>query len=217
MTGLEFSGVRFAYGSSRTIFESADWSFEPGLMHAVMGPSGSGKTTLFRLASGELHPDEGRVLIEGQDLTLMDSVVLRRTLVARVHQDYRLVPFLDALDNVRLPQEIAGTLRANPTRARELLERLGLGERLHGPVERLSGGEQQRVALARALVGSPRMILADEPTGALDEEATELIATLLGQVAQEWGIVVVVATHDQDVAAHADAVVRIHSRHLFAA
>lgn len=209
-SGVTVSDLSFAYGDRHAVFEHAHWQFAPGRMHAVMGPSGSGKTTLFRLISKELLPDSGVVMIDGKDLAGIDGVRLRRSLVARVYQDYRLVPYLDALDNTRLPQEIVNTLAAEPDRAEDLLTRLGLGDHLHDRTENLSGGEQQRVAIARALVTSPRAILADEPTGALDEDSTAEISTLLAEVAHEWGLTVIVATHDEAIAGRADHVVRIH-------
>lgn len=179
-----------------------------------MGPSGSGKTTLFRLASGELTPDGGEVLIDDQDLTTIGPAKVRRTVVARVHQDYRLIPYLSALDNVQLPLEISGKLRGQEDRSLQVLKQLGLRDHVSARADTLSGGEQQRVAIARCLVRDPHIILADEPTGALDELATSEISALLATVAHDMNLVVIVATHDPNVAVHADVVWRIHDRSM---
>ena len=212
--GVVVRDLSFSYGRGRVVFDHASWVFPAGGMHVVMGPSGSGKSTFFRLLSKELTPSGGSVSIDGVDIEQIETVRLRRSVVARVYQDYRLVPYLDALDNTQLPQEVAGTLGEEPDRAGRLLTRLGLQSHLHDRTENLSGGEQQRVAIARALVVSPRVVLADEPTGALDEDATANISSLLCEVARDFGITVIVATHDESVAASADSVVRIHRHSL---
>lgn len=216
-SGITVSDLSFSYPRDRVVFDHVGWVFVPGLMHAVMGPSGSGKTTLFRLICGEIRPETGMITVGDDDMARVDSVLVRRSLVARVYQDYRLVPYLDALDNVRLPQEIAGTLKDEPDKAARLLEQLGLKNHLHDAAGTLSGGEQQRVAIARALVSSPKVILADEPTGALDEDATVMISDLLVSVAHDWGVTVVVVTHDDAVARRADSVVHIHHHQLVGA
>lgn len=229
--GLHLRDVSFAFDDGdtpRIIFDDVTIDLEAGRVYAVMGPSGSGKTTLFRLASGELTPSAGTVLVNGS--APRASVARARSkgaktskssettapppVIARIFQEYRLVPFLTALENVQLPQEIAHTLHDEPDRAAQLLERLGLSDRAGARTDSLSGGEQQRVAIARALVGSPEVLLADEPTGALDPGATDAIATLVGDLAHDLGILVVIATHDPLVAAHADVLLRLEERSL---
>lgn len=229
--GLHLRDVSFAFDDGdtpRIIFDDVTIDLEAGRVYAVMGPSGSGKTTLFRLASGELTPSAGTVLVNGS--APRASVARARSkgaktskssettapppVIARIFQEYRLVPFLTALENVQLPQEIAHTLHDEPDRAAQLLERLGLSDRAGARTDSLSGGEQQRVTIARALVGSPEVLLADEPTGALDPGATDAIATLVGDLAHDLGILVVIATHDPLVAAHADVLLRLEERSL---
>jgi putative ABC transport system ATP-binding protein len=174
-----------------------------------MGPSGSGKSTFLTCAAGLERPTEGRVLVAGQDLTEWseaDRTRFRREQIGFVFQGFHLMPYLTAEQNVGLPQRLAGH-RPDRKRVRELLARVGLGDRgSHLPAE-LSGGQQQRVAIARALVADPAVILADEPTGALDSAtAHEVLALLRGCVDQLHQTVVMV-THDPVAAAAADRVV----------
>ncbi len=227
--GLHLRDVSFAFDDGdtpRLIFDDVTIDLEAGRVYAVMGPSGSGKTTLFRLASGELTASAGTVLVNGSPprassararskgakASKSSEATAPPPVIARIFQEYRLVPYLTALENVQLPQEIAHTLHDEPDRAAELLERLGLSDRAGARTDSLSGGEQQRGAIARALVGSPEVLLADEPTGALDPGATDAIATLLGELAHDLGILVVIATHDPLVAAHADVLLRLEER-----
>lgn len=215
---LSLDNVSFHYGVSKkqrvSIFRNMSHQFTGGTFTAIMGPSGSGKTTLFRIISRELTPTEGAVDISGRDLQSIPDLELRRFLVARIYQEYRLVPFLSALDNVVLAQEVAGTQRKHPKRAAELLEQVGLSGLENSIVEEMSGGEQQRVAIARALVNDPAILLADEPTGALDEENTHAVTELLRQVAHEFGVIVIVATHDHLVAQAADDIFKISGHTL---
>lgn len=212
-TEIVLDRVSFSYElpKKRTtlIFDDVTHRFSGGTSAAIMGPSGSGKTTLFRLLSQELTPSNGTISVDGRSLTEIPDLELRRFTVARIYQEYRLIPFLTCLENVQLPQEIAGTLRGNPNRAIELLDRVGLSKLKDSTVDTLSGGEQQRVAIARALVNRPAVLLADEPTGALDETNTRVVTKLLRDVAHNLDIAVIVATHDQLVAAAADQVFKI--------
>ncbi|KPL82728.1 ABC transporter ATP-binding protein [Thermanaerothrix daxensis] len=186
-------------------------AIQPGEFVAVMGPSGCGKSTLLHLIGGLDRPTSGKVMIEGEDLTRLNDdqvTALRRRKMGFVFQFFNLIPVLNALENAALPMILDG-MRPNEAyqRAREWLERVGLGPRLtHRPSE-LSGGEQQRVAIARALASEPSIILADEPTGNLDSRASEEIAMLLRQISSEWGRTILLVTHDPRIAAYADRIV----------
>ncbi|ACU70834.1 ABC transporter related [Catenulispora acidiphila DSM 44928] len=182
-----------------------------GTFTAVMGPSGSGKSTLLNCASGLERPDFGRVLIGGQELDTSDETAatrFRRGRIGFVFQAFNLLPTLTVWQNVLLPARIAGTSlsREDKNRARLLLDRVGLGDRLnHRPAE-LSGGQQQRVAIARAIVNRPALLFADEPTGALDSVRAAEVLMLIGESVREFGQTVVMVTHDPVAAAYADRV-----------
>jgi putative ABC transport system ATP-binding protein len=183
---------------------------EAGELVAVVGPSGCGKSTLLNLLAGVDAPDEGRVRVAGVDLAAASErelVRLRREAIGVVFQAFHLVPNLTAEENVALPLALAG--RRDPARVRGLLARVGLeARRAHYPAE-LSGGEQQRCALARALVHRPALVAADEPTGNLDSASGAAVLALLDELRREEGAAVVLATHDEAVAARADRVVRL--------
>ncbi len=179
----------------------------PGEFIALQGASGSGKSTLLHLLGGLDVPDDGSIEFEGRSLAGLsprDLAAFRNAQVGFIFQAYHLLPELDALENVCLPARIARRPAAQTIRrARELLERVGLGSRLdHRPAE-LSGGEQQRVAIARALINAPPLVLADEPTGNLDSHAGAEIMDLLTALRAEHGTALVLVTHDARVAARA--------------
>ena len=183
---------------------------------AVVGPSGSGKTTLLLLLAGLERPTVGSVVLNGEPLEHMDSDGLadfRRDHLGIIFQLFHLVGSLTALDNVALPLEIAGW-RGARERATAMLDRVGLkGRGAHHPGQ-LSGGEQQRVAIARALVHEPSLLLADEPTGNLDDHTGEQVADLLFELTAAAGSTLVLVTHDLDFAARCDRVLRLHEAHL---
>jgi putative ABC transport system ATP-binding protein len=186
-------------------------TIQPGEFVAVMGPSGCGKSTLLHLIGGLDRPTSGLVIVDGENLTqLSDDQVtaLRRRKMGFIFQFFNLIPVLNALENAALPMILDGTRSDEALkRAREWLERVGLGHRLnHKPAE-LSGGEQQRVAIARALASDPAIILADEPTGNLDSRASEEIAMLMRQISSDWGRTILLVTHDPRIAAYADRIV----------
>ena len=178
-----------------------DFELEAGEFVVVTGPSGAGKSTLLHIAGGLDAPDSGTVAVGGQDVWAMSAsarAAFRRRNLGFVFQFFNLVPMLSAVENVSLPLVLDGApARAADARARELLERVGLGDRArHRPAE-LSGGQMQRVAVARALAARPSIILADEPTGNLDSQSSTEVLSLLRSLADEDGAAVVVVTHDQ--------------------
>ncbi|WP_238016063.1 ABC transporter ATP-binding protein [Dactylosporangium sp. AC04546] len=215
------SGVLQLRGVSKTYLDGADevhalrdvdLTVEAGMMVAVMGPSGSGKSTLLTIAGALEAPTAGEVLVAGQPLSEMsrdDRARLRRRAIGYVFQDYNLLPGLTAAENVALPLELDG-LPARKARAAGLraLEELGLAERASRFPDQLSGGERQRVAIARAVVGTRRLLLADEPTGALDSANGEAVMRLI-LTACRSGVGAVIVTHDAQLASWADRVVFI--------
>ena len=213
---LELRGVSKRYGSGAGevhALREVDLTLEPGTLVAVMGPSGSGKSTLLTVAGALESPDSGRVLVEGREasgLSRAHRARLRRRTIGFVFQDYNLLEGLSAAENVALPLELDGTA-ARPARAEAvaLLERLGLGGRIEAFPGELSGGERQRVAIARALVGGRRLVLADEPSGALDSANGEAVMRLLVEACQD-GVGAVVVTHDAGLAALAHRVLHLH-------
>ncbi len=216
---LEARGVTLAFGETPAL-RGADLSVAPGEIVAVMGPSGSGKSTLLHCLAGILVPDDGEVRFAGERIDTLDEArrsELRRDRFGFVFQFGQLVPELTAEENVALPLLLGG-VRREPAlrRAREWFERLGLAGLERRRSGELSGGQQQRVALARGLVGGPRVLFADEPTGALDSLTGEQVMDLLVGSAREAGTAVVLVTHEPRVAAYADREVvvrdgRVHS------
>jgi len=181
---------------------------------AITGPSGSGKSTLLNLIGTLDRPTSGRVVVDGVDVGTLRGNALadfRRERIGFVFQMFHLVPTLTALENVMLPliPYRRGLKFRLEERAQELLEAVGLGDRLHHLPGQLSGGEQQRVAIARALINTPKVILADEPTGNLDSRAGAEIVALLRQLNRERGVTVLVATHNEAVAQAADRILRL--------
>jgi putative ABC transport system ATP-binding protein len=182
---------------------------------ALVGRSGSGKSTFLHLAAGIDAPTRGSVRLLGADLAALsdrERTLARREGVGLVFQFFHLLPHLTVEDNVLVPALIAGgDLVAVRGRARDLLGRVGLGDRLAEPVQQLSGGEMQRVALCRALLRRPRLVLADEPTGNLDEPTGQVVMDLLLRMAREEGSALVYVTHSRELAALADETWRMHS------
>jgi len=193
------------------ILREIDLEVTRGGTVAVVGASGSGKSTLLAILAGLDTPSAGTVLLDGQDLFAIDEdrrAELRGRAVGFVFQSFQLLPALTALENVMLPLELAGEARADEL-ARQMLGRVGLGERLHHYPKHLSGGEQQRVALARAFVVQPKLLLADEPTGSLDADAGAEIIRLLFEMNREFGTTLVMVTHDETLAARCGRIVRL--------
>jgi putative ABC transport system ATP-binding protein len=213
MIALELRQVSKTYGSGAAevcALAGVDLSVQAGELVAVMGPSGSGKSTLLTIAGGLEEPSSGTVLVDGTALGTLSRRALarlRRRTLGFVFQDFNLLAGLTALENVSLPLELDGVrARQAQATAREALEELGLAERASRFPDELSGGERQRVAIARAVVGNRHLLLADEPSGALDSVNGESVIRLL-RAACKRGVAGVVVTHDAQLASWADRVV----------
>jgi putative ABC transport system ATP-binding protein len=214
MSMLVLSRVSKVYGQGGAAVRALDrvtLSVDEGAMVAVMGPSGSGKSTLLTIAGSLEDPTEGQVVVGGAELAGMssnDKARLRRRTIGYVFQDFNLLPGLTAGENVSLPLELDGW-PARKARAAGLaaLAELGLTERAEHYPDELSGGERQRVAIARAMVGERRLLLADEPSGALDSRNAEAVMQLLLDACKNGGMAAVVVTHDAQLASWADRVV----------
>jgi ABC-type lipoprotein export system ATPase subunit len=188
---------------------------EPGARVAIIGRSGSGKSTFLHLAAGIDEPSRGEISILGRrltDLSDRERTLQRRKKIGLVFQFFHLLPHLDVLGNVVLPSLIAGDRRNDyEARARELLQRVGLGDRSGETVEKLSGGEMQRVAICRALLRRPSLLLADEPTGNLDDETGRRVMELLLRLAEDEGSTLIYVTHSLQLAGLADETWTLHS------
>jgi putative ABC transport system ATP-binding protein len=208
---LEASGIVKGYGTV-SVLNDVDFRVEPGESLAIVGHSGSGKTTLLCVLAGLEPPDAGTVRFLDRDLYAQSPAELARQRgesMGVVFQEYHLVPSLPAVENAALPLEILGRPAA-PEKARVLLERVGLGDRLEHFPHQLSGGEQQRVAVARALAASPRILFADEPTGNLDEATAAGVEDLLFSLVEEQHVAVVIVTHNEELAARCRRILRLH-------
>ena len=197
-------------GQQLAVLRNVNFRVDAGETVAIVGHSGSGKTTLLGLLAGLDSPSRGSVELEGTDLgTLSEDgrARLRRERIGFVFQAFQLIPTLTARENVEVPLELRGT--PDPARARELLARVGLGDRGHHYPAQLSGGEQQRVAIARAFIHAPTVLFADEPTGNLDRTTGTRIIDLLFELNREQGTTLVLVTHDPDLAARAGRVIRL--------
>jgi putative ABC transport system ATP-binding protein len=194
-----------------TVLDGIDLAVRRGSTCAIVGPSGSGKTTLLGLCAGLDEPTSGTVAIDGKSINDLDEnarAALRNAKIGFVFQNFQLIPTLTAVENVLVPLELSGESNGRDAAA-ELLDRVGLGGRLHHYPVQLSGGEQQRVALARAFVNRPQLLFADEPTGNLDEESSANIEEMLFGLNSENGTALVIVTHDLDLARKAQQVVRM--------
>jgi lipoprotein-releasing system ATP-binding protein len=223
MSFLEASGLVKSYpvgGRPLTVLRDLDLQVEAGEMLAIVGASGVGKSTLLHVLGGLDRVDQGRIAIDGRELTAMpdaEIVAFRNRNVGFVFQFHHLLPEFNAIENAEMPMRIArmAMVDARP-RAEELLTRVGLGERLTHRPGTLSGGEQQRVAVARALVMRPSILLADEPTGDLDEHTADSLHALLREMHQVYGLTSVIATHNPRLAAACDRTLRLESGRLIA-
>ena len=222
-SALRLSGIErtFVQGKSRLeVLRGIDLEVNEGEIVALVGPSGSGKSTLLQIAGLLEKPDGGTIIIAGEACTDMDDD--SRTMVRRHHvgfvyqyQYHHLLPEFTAMENIAIPQIIAGTSRKESRRrAGEMLEWLGLTERASHRPARLSGGEQQRVAIGRALANAPKLLLADEPTGNLDPHTAGEVFDVLIRLARGAGLAALIATHNPDLAARMDRIVKLEDGHL---
>lgn len=208
-------------GQKRTVLNALNREFYRGEFVCLLGKSGSGKSTLLNLISGIDAPSQGNVVVFGDDgpvtlnaLSDHARTIFRRNNIGIVFQFFNLIPTLTVQENVLLPLELTGNRRDQRARALALLERVGLADRLDTYPDKLSGGEQQRVAIARALAHDPLLILADEPTGNLDEDTGETVLGLLLELTRDAGKTLFMATHDPEVARQADRVLHLEHGQL---
>ena len=213
---LSVRGVSRVFGTGGTAVQAlreVTFDVAAGAMVALVGRSGSGKTSLLNVVGGLDRPDAGTVVVDGSEVTALDEdglSRLRRERVSYIFQNFGLIPVLSAAENVGVPLRMSRTpVPERERRVELLLDLVGLGEHAQQRPDELSGGQQQRVAIARALAGSPRLLIADEPTGQLDAETGLAVMALLRAVVESEGITVLVSTHDPVMMALADRVLRI--------
>ena len=218
---LETRNVKKVYASNNQMTVAVDHvslNVKPGEFMALVGPSGSGKTTMLSMLAALLRPSDGEILIDGHDLTKMsdaDRTKFRREKIGFTFQANNLLPFLTARENVELMLRLNGKYdKAGEKRVIELLERLGLGERMNNLPRQLSGGQQQRVAIARALVHNPAVVLADEPTAALDTERAHQVVQTFANLIHEQKRAGIMVTHDLRMVQYADRVVQMVDGHV---
>ncbi|KQN76443.1 ATP-binding cassette domain-containing protein [Devosia sp. BK] len=196
---IEFSDVGLRYGNGPEILSDLTFSIEPGSFHFLTGPSGSGKTSLLRLLLLALKPSRGKVTMLNEDVGTLDrdSLLQMRRHIGIVFQEFRLLDHLTTFENVALPLRVLGQpeseYRPNVT---ELLEWVGLGERMHALPTVLSGGEKQRAAIARAVIARPKILLADEPTGNVDPDLSSRLVHLFAELNRTLGMTIILATHE---------------------
>ena len=210
MAFIEVENLTRHFGPSVAALKSVSFSVEKGEWIAVMGPSGSGKSTLMNILGGLDSPSDGSVCVGGEEIGSLSSTDLARFRAEKigfVFQQFHLVPYLTALENVMLAQYFHSL--AEESEAREALVRVGLGDRIHHLPSQLSGGEQQRVCVARALINQPNLILADEPTGNLDEVNEALVMSLFTELHRE-GHTIVMVTHDPEIGRMAERRIELH-------
>jgi len=217
---VELQQIDKHFGNEAEVLRHVDLTVQPRDTVAVLGPSGSGKSTLLNIIGGLLLPSSGRVLFDGEDLHSRDQkqlAALRNREIGFVFQAHHLLPQCSALENVLVPTLVhpKDDLRNSSTeRAQRLLSEVGLGQRLHHRPSELSGGEQQRVAVVRALINQPRILLADEPTGSLDEQATDHLGDLLCALNERHQVALVTVTHSRRLATRMDRVLTLRAGSL---
>jgi len=218
---LNVRNLRKTYTSGAkdlTVLDDINFAIEKGATFSIVGPSGSGKTTLLGLCAGLDKLDTGSVELCGQELSQLTEdkrALLRNQKVGFIFQDFQLLPTLSALENVAVPLELQGAAHAIKD-AKDLLHKVGLGDRYDHYPSQLSGGEQQRVALARAFANAPEILFADEPTGNLDEETGKKVIKLLFDLNKEMGTTLVIVTHDLDLAQLTQHILRLKGGKIIA-
>ena len=206
MNIMELNNVEYAYDNKRKVLKGVSLSLEEGQMYAILGPSGCGKTTLLSLIGGLDSPSNGQILYDGQDIEKMGLSAHRKNNIAFIFQSYNLIDYLTPKENVALTSKLPPL---------PILERVGLtDEESKRNVLKLSGGQQQRVAIARALASDAKVILADEPTGNLDEDTAADITAILKECAHQMNKCVVIVTHSNELARQADVVFRLKKGQL---
>lgn len=196
---------------SLTVLSDVNFEIEPGSSCAIIGPSGSGKTTLLGLCAGLDEAGSGSVILDGKQLEQLsedERAAVRNASVGFIFQSFNLLPTLTALENVMVPLELLGKKNVKPI-AVDLLQKVGLGDRMDHYASQLSGGEQQRVSIARAFANQPKILFADEPTGNLDQETGETIEALIFNLNRELGTTLVLVTHDQELAKRTDRILQL--------
>ena len=205
-------------GQRLSVLESLELKINPGDSVAIVGPSGAGKSTLLSLLAGLDIPEVGDILFQGDQFSALSEdqrAAIRRGRIGFVFQSFQLLQGLTALENVMLPLELTGLSVPNAKhRAKEWLERVGLGKRIHHRPRMLSGGEQQRVAVARAFVNEPALLFADEPTGNLDRKTGEAVSELLFELNRETGTTLILVTHDEWLASRCERVLHLEDGQL---
>lgn len=206
MSIMEIKGVRYSYDNKRNVLKGVSVELDAGKMYAILGPSGCGKTTLLSLLGGLDSPLEGQILFEGQDIETTGLATHRKNNIAFIFQSYNLIDYLTPKENVALTSKLL---------PQPVLERVGLTEEeSKRNVLKLSGGQQQRVAIARALASDAKIILADEPTGNLDEDTAAEITAILKECAHQMNKCVVIVTHSNELAKQADVIFRLTKGNL---
>lgn len=212
-------GKSYSSGSKNlTVLQDISFDIEEGETFSIVGPSGSGKTTLLGLCAGLDKPDTGSIDLCGTNLSKLSEdelALLRNRQVGFVFQDFQLLPTLTALENVAVPLELRGAKNASKA-GKELLEKVGLGDRIHHYPSQLSGGEQQRVAVARAFSNNPSILFADEPTGNLDAATGETVVKLLFELNKEAGTTLVIVTHDLELAQKTQRILKLKGGKILA-
>ncbi len=213
MTIIEFQDVSRVYRNGeheQYALRYADLKLEAGKFIVVLGPSGAGKSTMLNLLGGLDSPTSGKIIVGGRDISTLTPNELadyRAATVGFVFQSYNLIPTLTVQENVALVKDIA----PDPLSSHEMLRAVGLEDHIHNFPSELSGGEQQRVSIARALAKNPKILLCDEPTGALDSETGVMVLKLLLSMARDMGKTTIIVTHNQNIARMADVVIRVKS------
>ncbi|TMD06384.1 MAG: ABC transporter ATP-binding protein [Chloroflexi bacterium] len=215
MASIDVKDLKKHYKQGTSVVKALDgvtYTVESGEFISIVGRSGSGKTTMLDCLGLLLKPTAGEYAIDGQDthqLSDRQRADLRGRKIGFIFQEFNLLPGLNALENVMLPLRYHHNGKDGKARAQALLEEVGLGDRMHHRPDQLSGGEQQRVAIARSLITRPSLVLGDEPTGEVDSETSQQLVTLMRRMNKEYSVTFVLVTHDTDVAAQTDRVIRL--------